>query len=411
MNFFKQTKLTVTEKVFIYAIFSLAACWLLLFIASGGQQQKEIVFTKGKDFIMDFYNTIKFTEERSPYLSEYLSRYNRIYPPLIYMLLYPLSFLTADHGGLPPHISAFTITFLYILFTLAFSVPFYWIIYNIKTGGKKIQTAVIATFIISSVSIYSLERGNFIYIAIIFSIFFLFYYKHKNSRISETAIILLSIAASIKIYPAIFGILLIYEKHYGKFARLILYSCLLFFLPFLFFKEGFTNFIYLLENLKLFTKLYSNQLMYHNIGIIPAINFIFYIIKGKIYPLPLNLFMFFNGILMILSLISAYFQKQTWKKLTLIIGASTLLQFNSGFYCGLYYFLPITYFLNTKKFNFKIGFYLAMFIIFLNPYQIYKGHLSISSFLSNIAILTVFLTLTAEGLWKGMQKRMPTNQL
>ena len=86
--------------------------------------------------------------------------------------------------------------------------------------------------------IYSFERGNIVIIATLLSLFFVVYKDSRNKFIEEFALLALGIAAGLKIYPALLGFLLLYDKQYLKALRTIFYGLSMFILPTFAFKEG-----------------------------------------------------------------------------------------------------------------------------------------------------------------------------
>lgn len=87
---------------------------------------------------------------------------------------------------------------------------------------------------LSSISLFSFERGNIIYLAVINSIFFLVNYQSENKIIREMSFIALAIAAALKGFPALLGILLLYDKRHKEAIRLIVHGVIFSFLPFCF---------------------------------------------------------------------------------------------------------------------------------------------------------------------------------
>lgn len=76
-----------------------------------------------------------------------------------------------------------------------------------------------------------IERGG---LTLYISIFLLLslHLKDTNSKYKrELALIFIAIAAGIKIYPAIFGLIYIIEKRYKEAARLVIYGLISFFYP------------------------------------------------------------------------------------------------------------------------------------------------------------------------------------
>lgn len=75
-------------------------------------------------------------------------------------------------------------------------------------------------------------------------------YRNSENRIlRELALIALAVAFGLKLYPAFFGMLLLYDKQYFRAIRTAIYGLLLFFLPFLAFHEGFSGISLFFETL------------------------------------------------------------------------------------------------------------------------------------------------------------------
>ena len=89
---------------------------------------------------------------------------------------------------------------------------------------------------LSSIFIYAYERGNLIQLTVVLSTIFLLCYNSKNKIIKEISFICLATAAALKIFPALFGILLLFDKKYKEAMRLIIYGINFTSLPFLFFE-------------------------------------------------------------------------------------------------------------------------------------------------------------------------------
>ena len=87
-------------------------------------------------------------------------------------------------------------------------------------------------FVISAPIAFTIERGNIIMWALLFTLIFIAYYDSDNKWARELSYISLAIAFAIKIYPAIFGILLLRKKRWFDSIRTALYGAALFVLPF-----------------------------------------------------------------------------------------------------------------------------------------------------------------------------------
>lgn len=121
-----------------------------------------------------------------------------------------------------------------------------------KYNNVKLSVALFFIFFFSAPILSSgFYTGNSIIIVIALLLLF---FALRDSEIfieREIAMILLAISAGLKIYPALFGLLYIFEKRYKEAFRLIIYGILFFFVPFIFFGgvNGFTNWLSLLGKL------------------------------------------------------------------------------------------------------------------------------------------------------------------
>ena len=148
------------------------------------------------------YSGAYFRDGVSPYAGQYY-----FYPPFTVLLFAPFSFL--------PHVGAF---FLFSLITF-FSYILYLAFFPSKFSGKKISGSVFVFFLITGLLSYGfqfeIERGQFNVIAVVLcvSAIYIFHYKPKWRLLSY---LLFVISVQLKIYPAIFVLLLVDDWHAWK---------------------------------------------------------------------------------------------------------------------------------------------------------------------------------------------------
>ena len=80
----------------------------------------------------------------------------------------------------------------------------------------------------------SLRSGNYTYIIIPFTLYYIFNYNSENKLKKEIALLSLAIASNLKIIPAVYSLLLIDNKDIKSFLRFAIYSILFFFIPIIF---------------------------------------------------------------------------------------------------------------------------------------------------------------------------------
>ena len=347
---------------------------IVLFFEPESKQQ-ELYFRSTTDFFADFSNQLRYTENQNVYKPEldsienYSTRCDRAYPPLAF---FPFKILnqiikasSLDKDKHFPQLFAIlfivlTCTSIALLFNHTLSFHYlinYWFIFGIFCSG---------------IFLFTLERANIILLTIALISFFLFNYQSKNLILKEIALIALALAFGLKLTPVFLGGLLLYEKDWKAAVRLILYGILAFFLPFFFWKEGFSAIPDFITNLKFFTNAYfylDQRAMAEQFG--HAMN-----VFWRIPEIDAIQFIYCISFLFgIASLFFGFQEKIKWRRVFLFTYPILLLPHVAHRYC-LCYLLPcLVIFFNEAKHN-NYTFILAiLFSILLSPIQIsYHSH-------------------------------------
>ena len=191
--------------------------------------------------------------------------------------------------------------------------------------------------------LYAYERGNIIIIALVCSMFFVFFKDSENKIVRELSLILLAIAAGVKIYPAFLGMLLLYDKEYKRAARTLVYGGMCFFCPFFVFKEGIYGVPIFLSKLFAFqgnSGLSSNGLSFDKI-----LN-LFVLTIRKIFDIQINESFFLslgaklNYMVAIILLLSGFGINRKWKRVLACVLA-IILYSNQGIYITVFMLLPL----------------------------------------------------------------------
>lgn len=103
--------------------------------------------------------------------------------------------------------------------------------------------------IFSAPFVYAIMRGNTIYFALIFLLFFMLLKNSSNAVLREIAYICLAFAGLIKIYPLFFGVFLLRDKKIFASIRVACYFCVGTFLSFFIYSAGLSDFSYFMKNL------------------------------------------------------------------------------------------------------------------------------------------------------------------
>ncbi len=387
--------------VFCISMFTLGLITLTLFLQNPQGSQRSLLFPDQDDYFMDFFNTLNYTANRNPYQDGYGGLVNRNYLPLAYLILYPFSKLGDFIHELPkeirPEQAAMIGCFVFLL--LSFGL-FFYLMYEGKSGRRLEKLFTTLACACSGLILYNIDRANTIILAVAFLWLYLLFYRDENPVYRHIALVGLAISAALKVYPAIFGVLLLYEKRWKDTAWAILYGIIAVFLPFLFFEEGFAAVPQLLYNVQLNSKKYYGGS--------------FSIVTNHILDTT-NLLSIGFGIakvLMVLIAAMAWLQEKFWKRILLLTCALLLSPTHSGYYCGLYLFIPLIFFLNEEDHSNLDWLYLVLFILAVSPLQfrisLPETRLFRTQFdnfmLQNMAAIGIYLSLIIETLYSAVKQ-------
>lgn len=180
--------------------------------------------------------------------------YNSNYPPLaalFYKVLYWS--LPFDDLGKLKYINNIVLVF-YILIC---SVLIYGIsIYSLK--NNRLISALIPFF--CSPFIFALERGNIILLSLIFVMIFWNLKDSKNNVLKHIGLLSLAISANLKLYPAIYGLILLKQKRWKDATVCALEGVTLFLFPVLFFNYPLTAVWGMKNGLSSFVSAFNTQM-------------------------------------------------------------------------------------------------------------------------------------------------------
>lgn len=189
------------------------------------------------DTFMDFYNSI-YDTMYGPYEHEV------IYPPLCCLVFKVFGSLLPKSTYVKPWVErgGFRIRgFQEIQFALLLFIAFFVILFvgsmqkPLNKRGYLEKVIITLSLFLSTPVLYSLERGNIIIYSFVFLLIYFACYDDERSWMRELGYIFLALSAAIKLYPAIFGLLLIRDKKIKEAIRTIIYGVAFAVVPFVFF--------------------------------------------------------------------------------------------------------------------------------------------------------------------------------
>ncbi|MBQ9871122.1 MAG: DUF2029 domain-containing protein [Eubacterium sp.] len=232
-------KQKLKETKHMYILLSLITLVSVVFalLISNGKLFQVFFFLDPDDTGMDFFNSMIEVGTRRPY-----DQYHVLYPPLANLFFYILSLFIPDalkagwpatHDAVKGIVgtredlrltqSALMIFLLFLILTL------FAIAVMIHSCTHSYLLTFCLTFSAGTMS--AIERGNVILLAFVLTFYFVKHYNDENKLKSELALIAVAAAFGFKLYPCIFGLLLLKDRKFAAAGRCILYAVLFTVLP------------------------------------------------------------------------------------------------------------------------------------------------------------------------------------
>ena len=233
--------------------FDLLFCISLLifavhFLLEPSGLQRDVFFAQGYDLLADFLNTVRHIAKGQPYVN------GHIQPPLGFILLYPFKYFADFNNKLDVLWQMPGAMFAAIFFMVLSEAFLFFMLKKFLKNERCIP--VLLYFLFSSINLYAVERGTVVIFSAACVAGFLAYYDSEVKRERIFGCFLLAAAAALKVYPALFGVLLLKRKDWQSILWTAAFGLLLTFPLFLFFDGGFDNIPLLLKNLGLYREAY-----------------------------------------------------------------------------------------------------------------------------------------------------------
>lgn len=398
-------------KVIFYLIMIVAiTCFLIAGYKTRGEAILSILFFDKNDMFMDYFNCIQYG--RKPYY------FGINYPPLMNTIFAFLGhFNIVGKGGAATRATRMGLM-VYSYYSAAIYSMLVWIIYQLKQGETAERILFIVVMSLSLPFIYVFERGNSIVIALIFLAMYLKFYKSKETKLKYLAFFSLAIAASIKISPALFGVLLIKEKRYKDGIICAIIGFFVFMLPFLV-TDG--NIFALLKNIDTITARYQN--------IQGTGNFIDILNAGKILGRYFNknlthLVFIVKNALFIFGILGVclYRKMDEWKSYGILAGLIVLTPGFSAIYNLVYMIIPLIFFLDNLENSRRLDYvylllFAGMFIPLVNRkfalFNLFAADvypLRLTTFIECFSLLIFVVLLVSEVFVVFVERRIVKNE-
>lgn len=399
--------LIVSSIGFLFSFFS-----ILLY---RGISFRYVLFVNEANHFMDFFNSLFLGMMPDPYA------YQAVYPPLNYAILHFISaFIPRDLlalGELAVRDSQVGM-FVFVFYSFLTTGGALYVIYRNKAGTEWEKVLFTFLCLMSSGFIFHIVRSNMIILSLLFILFFVFGKDSKKPFVRELSLLSLAVAAAIKIYPALFGLVLLKEKRYRESMRTVVYGMLFFFLPFLV-TGGLTSGIrQMVENLQNLSSLVASLGFGYSVSFGNTIRLAL-ALAGADTDTAALIARIGTNLLLLAGLGSIAVQKKTWKTyglITLLIIAYPDVSYQ---YTLIFMIVPLMLFLDKKEAFCKgdIG-YLTLFVCILAP--IFLPHnvlfaqlespypVTVAIFVESVALMVFTIILIAGGFRNlSLRKRIP----
>lgn len=224
------SKTLIITFISIYAAFGVLC--IIFAVATSGKSFRGMLFHNGiyTDWFMDFFNSIRDSAASNVY-----SERNSVYPPLAVAFfrfigrMIPYREVALDPRNKYDMQQSQLAIMFYLLYVIIVVLFMYRSVLKTTLTDKKmrISTEFFAFSMIASYPmIYCFERGNIVSAAVALTMFFVFFRNSDSKVVRELSYIALALAAGLKLYPAIFGVLLLFDKKFKDAGRLIAYGIL-----------------------------------------------------------------------------------------------------------------------------------------------------------------------------------------
>lgn len=219
-------------ELFVLAVLTCLTVFLLRVLIGGAESFISIFHLRGSDLFMDFFNSIR---DASRGTGAYTERHV-MYPPMANLLLwlaarmFPQAYLDTGAAGCRTWVNYPGAIFGLLCLLAGVLLAFASVLLSEPYARKKRRLLTVAV-LFSFPFVFLYERGNTVFFALIFVVIFLQNYDSESRVAREVGLLSLAFAASLKLYPAVFGAVLLTDRRYREAGRCIAYGFLMLLLP------------------------------------------------------------------------------------------------------------------------------------------------------------------------------------
>ena len=345
--------------------------YLVFYTVYGKASFVDVFFLRCDDLFMDFFNSVRDAAQGAGVYTER----HVIYPPmanLLYLVcsrFIPSAYSDSSFDDRYSWTDYPEAIFFIMLFTLLAVLALFWLVYE-TVKGRRLVRVLFAFFAVVNVPLlYMVERGNMMLLCLVALMVYAATYNSPNKLYREIGLLALAFSFSLKLYPVIFGWLLLADKRFLDGVRCAVYGILMLIIPSFWF-GGPSCFVQIFKNITSFSTGHTNA-----ITVISGYTGI----SSSILSLAVYLWCF----ICIGAFIAAPFiYKERWK--AWYVGVIVIMTVPSltSIYMWSFFILPLTIMANTSKLRSKNWFYFILTtLLFMFSIFRFNHFLTINSFL------------------------------
>lgn len=226
--------------IYLYIVLAVSLIYYVICFFTRGKYFDSIFFGDINDTFADFFNSLyKNGEQYNVQITNY--------PGLATLLFKRLYHFLPVETNVNKGLDFRSYSYAWIVFILFNGITIWISTFSISRIIKKssINSYLLsAVLFLSPIVMYSIERNNLVNFAFACTLFYIAFYDDDRMLIRNLSYILLAVAAGTKIYPAIYGLILVKDKKWKDSLILLFYGLFMFFAPFLLLgHNSFNNFI------------------------------------------------------------------------------------------------------------------------------------------------------------------------
>lgn len=360
--------------------------------------QRLLFFLGGVDFGADFFNVNRYVADFDPYGNTLNGPTEHGGMPLGYLYHYIFS-LTADYNSLSLADCWHNVWGCLLPFALFSIFNYILFAFSLKEVANRynVEKKWIIPVLMSSVVLFTLERGNSILMTAALINLFIVYFDSADKTKWWFAIIALAIVSVFKLVPGILCLLYLKNKDYKGFIVYGLVAAVLAFLPFLCFDGGFNNIPLVFERMSLQVKTYGDNFSPYRYGFMAVATQFNKVVPNPVWAILAKCVTYF---LFLSSIVLVFIIKDKNKSVLYLMFIPALFAGSANVYNDLYLFPLFIYVLSDIYCKNKTNFILVLYFVMMQPIQIVYAQQSLSYILANYCSVLLWAYFVVDGFFE-----------